>query len=319
MDCGRVTGAIRLLMGKVYRMWRVECCVPTVIIVLLASTSSLAGQPESQDSTKTNLAAEVIVERALERMAAQDESGIELKLSSVGRSQTDSIDGDGRVTKTETTRYLRYPLEGHLYDEVIEKNGLPLDEDGIREELQRKEKFTREARTHAARGEEFIFNEMAIAFDRELMVRYNTRLSGNEMVRNYSCWVIDFEPKDGRLPDNRRMDKALNRSTGTLWISKKDFGVVRVAFEMQEPFRYLWGLAASLRHADGRLDFKKISPGVWAPLEFDLKLDLRVFFKGIRRHIRQTWHDYKLLHISAKPKPVDPRKDQPVTAFKATK
>jgi len=283
-------------------MWRVECYVPTVIVVLVASASSLAGQPKPEDSTKTNLTAEVIVERALERMAAQEDSGIELEFSSVGRSRNDSIDGDGRVTKTETSGYLRYPVEGYLYDEVTEKDGLPLDESGLRQELKRKEKFAREARAHAARGEEFIFNEMAIAFDRELMVRYNTRLSGNEVVRNYSCWVVEFEPKDGRLPDNRRMDKALNRSTGTLWISKKDFGVVRVAFEMQEPFRYLWGLAASLRHAEGRLDFKKISPGFWAPSEFNLRLDLRVFFKGIRRHIQQTWNDYKLLRVSANPK-----------------
>jgi hypothetical protein len=88
------------------------------------------------------------------------------------------------------------------------------------------------------------------------------------------------------------MDKALNRSTGRLWISQEDYGVVRVAFEMQRPFRYLWGLAATLRHADGRFDFERITQNFWAPVAFDLTLDLRVFFRGIHRHILQRWTDY---------------------------
>ena len=95
------------------------------------------------------------------------------------------------------------------------------------------------------------------------------------------------------------MDKALNRSTGRLWIAQDDYGVARVSFEMQEPFRYLWGLVATLRHATGRLDFRRVDGELWAPSAFDLQLDLRVFFKGIRRHVRQQWVDVRRLETRA--------------------
>ena len=248
---------------------------------------------EGQDSRdELTLTAELIVERALHRAAKQDESHVELGFESRGESQIESINGDGLVTKIETADYLRYALEGFLYDELVEKDGMALSDDDAREERERKAKFVREARSHAARGEEYIPNDMNVGFDRELMERYKTNLVGNELVRGHFCWVIEFEPRDGRLPDNRRMDKALNRSTGRLWISQEDYGVVRVSFEMQRPFRYLWGLVGTLRHADGRLDFERIAEKFWAPVAFDLTLDLRVFFRGMHRHILQRWTDY---------------------------
>ena len=170
---------------------------------------------------------------------------------------------------------------------------MALSDDDAREERERKAKFVRDAQSHAARGEEYKPNDMNVGFDRELMERYKTNLVGNELVRGHFCWVvIEFEPRDGQLPDNRRMDKALNRSTGRLWISQEDYGVVRVSFEMQRPFRYLWGLVATLRHADGRFDFERIAQNFWAPVAFDLTLDLRVFFRGMHRHILQRWTDY---------------------------
>ena len=278
-----------------YMMCRRLLCLAFVVTALapLDITGQTVGTPASLDrSDEFDLTAAVIVERALARAAEQDESLIELGFESVGESKVESLDGDGIVTKTEMTRSLRYPLEGFLYDEVVEKDGNTLSDDEARKELDRKDKFIEEARAHAARGEEYEPNEMDVGFDRELMERYETSLIGSEVVRGHTCWVINFEPRDGKLPDNRRMDKALNRSTGRLWISQDDYGVVRVAFEMQKPFRYLWGLVATLRHAEGRLDFERVEAEFWAPVAFDLTLDLRVFFKGIRRRIQQQWTDY---------------------------
>ena len=52
------------------------------------------------------------------------------------------------------------------------------------------------------------------------------------------------------------MDKALNRSTGRLYIAQRDYGVMRIEFEMQEPMRYLWGLIATLKSAMGPARFR---------------------------------------------------------------
>jgi hypothetical protein len=83
------------------------------------------------------------------------------------------------------------------------------------------------------------------------------------------------------------MDKALNRSTGKIWVTQNDYGVARVSFKMQKPFRSLWGIVATLRRAEGQLDFIRVSPKTWYPSTVDLNLDLSVFFRRQRRHIRQ--------------------------------
>jgi len=236
--------------------------------------------------------AHTILERALARASTQAASGRELDFESVLESIFESLDGDGAATETQTARYRRYPLEGLLYEEVISRDGRTLDEEEAREEAERKADFVREARAHAARGERYEPEDRSVRFDNELMDRYDTTLLGTEVVRDHRCWVLGFAPRDGRLPDNRRMDKALNRSTGRLWIAQDDYGVARVSFEMQRPFRYVWGLVATLRHAAGRLDYERVELSLWTPARFDLELDLRVFFKVIRRRIRQVWSEH---------------------------
>ena len=56
-----------------------------------------------------------------------------------------------------------------------------------------------------------------------------------------------------------------------------------------------WGIVASLRSGAGQLDFERIDGKLWSPMTFNLQLDLRVFFRGIRRHIRQDWLDVQPL------------------------
>jgi hypothetical protein len=236
--------------------------------------------------------ADAILEQALDRAAAQDTAGLELDFESLLDSTVESLNGDGDTTDIETARYRRYPLVGLLYEELIARDGRPLDDEEAREEAERRAEFVEEARKHADRGEPYDPNEMAVRFNRELMDRYDTALIGTEFVGVHTCWVLSFEPREGRLPDNQRMDKALNRSTGRLWIAQDDYGVARVSFEMQEPFRYVWGLVATLRHATGQLEYERVDHNLWTLARFDLELDLRVFFKGIRRRIRQVWIEH---------------------------
>ncbi|MDE0830007.1 MAG: hypothetical protein OSB03_12485 [Vicinamibacterales bacterium] len=236
--------------------------------------------------------ADAILEQALDRAAAQDTAGLELDFESLLDSTVESLNGDGDTTDIETARYRRYPLVGLLYEELIARDGRPLDDEEAREEAERRAEFVEEARKHADRGEPYDPNEMAVRFNRELMDRYDTALIGTEVVGVHTCWVLSFEPREGRLPDNQRMDKALNRSTGRLWIAQDDYGVARVSFEMQEPFRYVWGLVATLRHATGQLEYERVDHNLWTLARFDLELDLRVFFKGIRRRIRQAWIEH---------------------------
>ena len=113
-----------------------------------------------------------------------------------------------------------------------------------------REKFAREVRERARRGEEIETNdERDVRFDRDLFDRFQASVTGVEDIRGESAWVLSFEPRPGKLPEHNRMDKALNRSTGRLYIAQRDYGVMRIEFEIQEPMRYLWGLIATLKSA----------------------------------------------------------------------
>ena len=248
-------------------------------------------RPLEDDAVDAPVEARVIIDRALEQAAPQRAAAFELDFEYFTDGRVESLDGDGRVTRVETTRNRHYPLEGHFYSELIARDGRPLDEDEARDERERKADFVREARRHAARGERFAPDEMRVDFDHELMDRYVTTLVGTDVVGGRVCWVIRFEPRGGKLPDDRRLDKAMNRSSGRLWIAQHDYGVRRAVFEMQRPFRWLWGIAGTLRRATGRIDFRRVEPNLWIPDRTLVEIELGVFFglKTIRRRIRNEW------------------------------
>ena len=238
-------------------------------------------------------AAQRIIDRALEQAVRQRAVAFELGFEYFTDGRVESLDGDGRATDTKTTRNRHYPLEGHFYSEVIGRDGRPLDEDEARDEREKRADFVREARRHAARGERYEPDEMRVDFDRELMDRYVATLAGTDVVDGAVCWVIEFEPREGPLPNHRRLDGALNRSSGRLWIGQHDYGVRRAVFEMQRPVRWLWGIAGTLRRATGQLDFRQIESNLWIPDRTLVEIEMGVFFglKTIRRRIRNEWVD----------------------------
>ena len=266
-------------------------------VVLISVTAALATPSLQTPSTRSvreaatdSLSAGTIIERIVERAARQDEAEVELEFESFIRTTVDSFDADGNVTKTDTTLHKRYALEGELYEELVQRNGAPLTDDDVKEERERRDEFVSEARELARRGEERETNdERQVRLDQDLLDRFQGTVAGVEEVEGEPAWVVTFEPRPGRLPERSRIEKALNRSTGRLYVAQHDYGVMRVEFELQEPVRYLWGLIATLRRAEGRLDFVRVEPGVWLPDTFDLEIDLRVFFRTRNQQVVRKW------------------------------
>jgi uncharacterized protein YjiS (DUF1127 family) len=242
-----------------------------------------------------NLTAEEIVDLAIARSDAQYESLVDATFESDKISSIQSLDSNGETTKTDQTRFRQYPLAGALFEEMVEKNGLPLSEKDLQEEKKRRSDFIREVEQRISRGEHpQPESEPGIRFNHEFVDRYQLKIEGVEMIRMHRCWVISFEPRAGDLPVRTRMDRALNQSTGKFWISQDDYGLARLEFALREPFKYWGGFLAVIRNTDGRLDYKRVEPNVWAPSHFDLKLDLKIMMvKNIRRLISINWTNYR--------------------------
>ena len=229
-----------------------------------------------------------IMQRAADRLLDQDERGAELAFESRIVTTVHTLDGENEITKTETTLHHRYPLEGELYEELVERDGEPLDAGDRRDERERREEFLREVRERDEDDDPIETNDERQIEPAELFERFDATVTGIETVDGEECWVISFVPRPGKLPEKTRLDHMLNRSSGTIYVTRSDYGVPRVEFRIQKPTRYLWGLA-SLRHAAGRLDFERVAADVWLPQRYAFAMELRVLFRTTRQQVVREW------------------------------
>lgn len=282
-------------------------------LIVLWSLAIVIAAIQEPAHAEEPLTAREIIDRAVARADAQYESQAETSFEWESKSIIQSLDDKHRVTKTERNRYRLYPVHGAIFDELIEKNGRPLSDKERRKEEQKKQEFIREVEKRKARGEHpQPEEEPDIHFGKDLVSRYQLEFAGIDTVQEYRCWVIAFKPKDGKLPVRRRIDRALNQTTGRFFISQDDYGLARLEFTLSKPFNYWGGFLAVIRKTDGQFDFKRVEENLWLPHHFNLNLDMRIMMiKDIRRHIEINWTGYKRINPSIKPAVT---KDRDITA-----
>ena len=267
---------------------------PLILLILLA-LGKFNVSAGGWNAAPEDLSAQTIVDRAVARAEKQHDLLVDAAFESQAVMLMQSLDDRGQIKKTDQTNYRQYPLQGALFEEVIAKDGKALNARERNTEEKNKAKFIREVEKRKKRGmHPQPLKGPGIRFGNQLMRRYRLKMLRTEEVGQHRCWVIAFEPKEGDLPVEEMMDRALNQSIGTLWIAQDDYGLVRLDFVMRKPFKYWAGLLAVIRNTEGRLDFQRVEPNIWMPTHFDLKLDLNVMMvKNIRRLITKKWTDYE--------------------------
>ena len=130
-----------------------------------------------------------------------------------------------------------------------------------------------------------------MVFNPELPARYALTLLGLRKMRERPSWVVGFQPRRGRLPVRHRMDHALNRSAGEIWIDRDTWEVARVSFRLMERVRWWWGILGSVSDARGHIDRRPVDGGVWIPSEVDIYFHTRVLFRTTRRRETSVWRD----------------------------
>lgn len=298
----------RALGATMSGMGRLVAAVSIAIAIAAAGAGNVSSlqAPASPSSTQPDVDStalpprNTIISGFIERAERQDEAEPELGYESRIVTTTDTLNGDGEITKTERTVHRRYPIENQIYEELIGRNGQPLSQQEREDELDKREEFLREARERTQRGDGPVeTNDERQILLGDLMNRFEASVVGVETIDDEPCWVLDFTPREGALPEKTRIDRALNRSSGRLYIARRDYGLRRVEFRMNRSVRYFWGLAR-LRRATGRLDFERVEPDVWLPSRYDFELDLRVFFSSRRQQIEREWVERRRL-----PSPAD--------------
>ena len=149
--------------------------------VVLAATAHPASFQQQSGSVPAPPVGD-IMQRAADRLLDQDERGAELAFESRIVTTVHTLDGENEITKTETTLHHRYPLEGELYEELVERDGEPLDAGDRQDERERRQEFLREVRERDEDDDPIETNDERQIEPAELFERFDATVTGIETV-----------------------------------------------------------------------------------------------------------------------------------------
>ena len=178
--------------------------------------------PASEDPRSV---AEAILELAIEAQERHREAGHETAFDYALLSVTEKLGSDGEVKSEESERYASHHIDGHAYERMVERDGEPLTEDELEEEREREREF-REGLDKRKSGEsDADEDEERVAFDEDLVARYVFERVEDEVVNGRACYRLGFEPRQGKLTNERRIDRVLNKARGELWVDSETFEI----------------------------------------------------------------------------------------------
>lgn len=253
---------------------------------LLTVAGTAVGAPEDK------LSAQDIVDRAIERAEWKDSKNFEASFSFRMVYESEKLDKKGRVKEREERVYQNQPIDGAPYMRLVEKDGRPLTEKELKKERKREEKYRKRLADKSKPDD-----QERVAFNEELVSRYNIQRQDMEDIRGRPAYIVSFEPKSGPLPTKKRMDRALNKSAGRLWIDAETYEIAQLEFELLDKVKLWWGFIGSIKQMRGCLQREPLDGyhDVWLPSRFDIYMNGRIFFKTLHRNEKMEWSDFRKL------------------------
>jgi hypothetical protein len=249
---------------------------------------SLFAQQDNQGRTLPEV--EKILAAALEVAEQYQREEARARFTHRVRTSSEKLDGNGEVVSTETTLKDAVPIQGFIFEELVEKDGRPLNADEKKSEEKRKQEFLKQIREGQDPNEA---ERQRVFFDQKLIDKYHFDLLGVEERNGRQSFILAFKPKADNLPVETRMDRALNKAEGQIWIDCEEYEISYVHFELRERIRIWWGLIGSISKMRGTVERTKVSEDIWLPSKFDIYLNGRIFFRSLHRQETIEWSDFR--------------------------
>jgi len=283
-------------------------------VALLSATlwgqQATPSEPAAIASGKTNVAPDVnqIMRRAIDKdiinwQAAKDYTFLE-------HTTENKLDGSGRVqsSKSETSEIM--VLYGEPFERLIEKDDKPLP---AKEQKKQDDKFDEETRKRADETPEQREKRIAKyekereegrAFVREILNAYTFTLSGEEVLRGRSTWVIDGTPRDDFKPRHKDA-KILPKIKPRFWIDQQDYTWSKVRGDVTDTISFGLVIARLHKGTTFELQQMRVNDEVWLPQAVDVRLDARVaLLKSLNEEVHVTYSEYKKFRTETKITPV---------------
>ena len=159
--------------------------------------------------------------------------------------RTERLDGQGRVARQQELRMIVRPGTSREVQVLSEKgDDLPADPDEA---------------TLQARGKEAQKSKINFSL-KDMASRFNITFTGTEALWGQSVYVVAFEPKPDQ-PYRSQTEKVLNHLRGRLWISTRDYSVLKTEATLAQPVEIAW-IFAQVDSLDFHYELNNTSGGM---------------------------------------------------------
>ncbi|GAB4119456.1 MAG: hypothetical protein Kow001_18890 [Acidobacteriota bacterium] len=259
------------------------------------SASDLSGPVPDVDS---------ILKRALERSRWYEQERIETSYAFQLDRVSEKLDRRGEVSEREHLTYAVEPWDGGLpLERLIRKNGRELTASEKVEEEKRLAELRKDLRDHRKRVER---RQERVLFDERLVSKYVFTFEERELLGGRRTLRVAFRPRGDDLPVETRMDRALNKAEGWIWVDEETAEIARVQFQLKEKIPIWWGLLGHISAVKGSIERAEVEPGIWMPQRFELYLNGRILFTSLHRQERIAWSGFRRAaeaNLGAPPEP----------------
>jgi len=232
-----------------------------------------AARQEQPEDTKE------IVRRALE--ADQASFQLARNYTYEHRDDLEVLDKKGDVKKHEVTTYDVTILYDEPYLRRIRKDDKPLSDKDEKKEAEKEDKFIAQRKNeseqeHAKRlAKQEKERQQERAFARDIINAYDFRIVGDEQVDGRDAYVLEATPRRDFHPTQPHAD-ILPKLRGKIWISKKDFGWVRIQAETLDTISFGLFLLRIHKGTQMQLDQICLNDEIWLPRRLSLKASARL-------------------------------------------
>lgn len=204
----------------------------------------------------------------------------------------------GAVKGSESKTYDVAHLCGRNYQRLILRNGQPLSVGGAAAEQRKLDKCIAKVagESPSERGKRLAKEQEEIEeqrkMRREVIRAFHFTIEGEERIAGEPAWRIRAEPKADYEPEFKKA-AFLSKLSGTIWISKSDYGWVKTAVETIAPARF--GLFLLTLKEGSQMEFTqtKLNNELWMLDHVRMRFDARVLVAGVRREVLIDWSDFK--------------------------
>ncbi len=209
---------------------------------------------------------------------------------------TQILNKDGSVKKTDSETYEIFFVNTHEIQQLIEKNGKPLDPGQQQKEQARAMKDIQRAQQtppgQAPKGE-VVISVSGILAVVQVSTPRRVLLDGRPTI------AFDFTGNP-HAKAHGIAEEAARRMSGTVWIDEKDREVRRMTAHLDENFHVGFGMVSLSQGSNLVFDQKLVNNELWLPTSAEVNLNAHAFgFFGERATVHVTDNDYRKFHAQA--------------------